>query len=251
MSLVWERAPYSSGSLLVLLALADWSNEDGISWPSMETLATKTRIERRSAQRIVRQLAGDGYIKIEEGGGRGKQHRYLIQIEKMTNCRPLVESETATSTSPFSDEKGDISNTKRATFRAERATFEAETVTPTSPDPLEEPLEEPSREPTAHASLMAYHSRRIGKIPDGAAQAGAVKWILDAGFSVEQATACYDFQLTEGWRNGNVSWLTVKPKVGGWVASQRPRPERDVSDPEYQAELQRRWEGRDGTRRTA
>lgn len=239
MSLVWERAPYSSGSLLVLLALADWSNEEGISWPSMETLATKTRIERRSAQRIVRQLESDGYIKIEEGGGRGKQHRYIIQIETMTNCRPLVEKETATHVSPFSAEKGDISNTKRATFNAERATFETQTVTPTSPDPLVEPLEEPLREPSAHASLLAYHSKRIGKIPDGAAQAGAVKWILDAGFTVEQATACYDFQLTEDWRKGNVSWLTVKSKIGSWAATQ-PKPKSKVDRAAWEAEQRRK-----------
>lgn len=243
MSLVWERAPYSSGSLLVLLALADWSNEEGISWPSMETLATKTRIERRSAQRIVRQLASDGYIKIEEGGGRGKQHRYIIQTEKMTNCRPLCELQTATPTSPFSEEKGDISNTKRATFDAQRATFEAETVTPTSPDPLEEPSEEPPREPSAHAFLLAHHANRIGKIPDGAAQAGAVKWILDAGFSVEQATGCYNFQLTEEWRKGNVSWLTVKTRIGSWCASQpKERPKQDRAAWEEEQRRKQGWD---------
>lgn len=147
MTLVWERAPYTAGSLLVLLALADWSNDDGISWPSMDRLARKARIDRRSAQRIVRQLAKDGVLVIDEGGGRGKQHRYLIQVETVANCRPLAEVETATQVSPLSDEKGDISDTKRATFDVQRATFQAETVTPTSPDPLVEPLEKPSVDP--------------------------------------------------------------------------------------------------------
>lgn len=143
MSLIWERAPYTSGSLLVLLALADWSNDDGVSWPSMERLATKARIDKRSAQRIVRQLAKDGTIKIDEGGGRGKQHRYLIQLETVTNCRPLAEAETVTPVSPITELKGDILNTERVTFQAQRVTSDTQTVTPTSPDPLEEPLEDP------------------------------------------------------------------------------------------------------------
>lgn len=136
MSLVWERAPYTAGSLLVLLALADWSNEEGISWPSMERLAKKARIDKRSAQRIVRQLQKDNVIQIEEGGGRAKQHRFHIQIETVTNCRPLEEVE-----------KGDISGMKTVTNQAQRVTSETETVTPMSPDPLVEPLDDPLVEP--------------------------------------------------------------------------------------------------------
>lgn len=140
MSLVWERAPYSSGSLLVLLALADWSNEEGVSWPSMERLANKARIDKRSAQRIVRQLSKDGLLKIEEGGGRGKQHRFLIQIEKVTNCRPLSEVLN-----------GDISSTETVTNSAQRVTFETERVTPVSSDPLVEPSVDPPIDPSERA----------------------------------------------------------------------------------------------------
>lgn len=148
MTLVWERAPYTAGSLLVLLALADWANDDGIAWPSMERLAMKARIDKRSAQRIVRQLAKDGTIEIDEGGGRGKQHRYLIQTETMTKRHPLEEAETVTPVSPITEIKGDILNTKTVTFEAERVTSDTQTVTPVSPDPLVEPLEEPSLEPS-------------------------------------------------------------------------------------------------------
>lgn len=128
MSLVWERAPYSGGSLLVLLALADWANDDGLCWPSIQRLADKTRIDRRSAQRIIRQLEKDGFIKIDEGGGRAKQHRYFIQLETVTKCRPFPEQASA----------------ETATFETQRATSDAETATRTSPDPLVEPLDDPS-----------------------------------------------------------------------------------------------------------
>jgi transcriptional regulator with XRE-family HTH domain len=148
MSLVWERAPYTAGSLIVLLALADWANDEGVAWPSMERLALKARIDRRSAQRIVRQLEKDGVLEIEHGGGRAKQHKYVLKMETATFCRPLC-----------GEEKGDISDIKTATFDperatsdAQRATFDPERATPTSPDPLVEPLEDPLDEPSVEPS---------------------------------------------------------------------------------------------------
>lgn len=77
------------------------------------------------------------------------------------------------------------------------------------------------KEISGFALLMDFHSKRIGKIPDGKAQGGAAKWILESGFSPEQAIGCYEFLLTEKWLNGLVSWLTVKSKVGAWVATQK------------------------------
>lgn len=136
MTKVWEQAPCRENSLIVLLALADWSNDDGISWPSMQKLADKARVDRRSAQRIVRKLVKDGLLKIEEGGGRAKQHRY--QIETAALCRPLENSDFQNS---------DIGDTKTATLETERATLPTETATQVSPDPLVEPLEKPSIDP--------------------------------------------------------------------------------------------------------
>lgn len=160
MSQVWEHAPYTAGSLLVLLALADWANDDGIAWPSMERLAKKARIDRRSAQRIVRQLEKDGTLEIERGGGRAKQHKYLLKIETATLCRPLDVKENS-----------DISDIERAAFDAQRATSDAETATPTSPDPLVEPSEEPSIEPPyigrdfLHALLLFKDHRKSIRKP--------------------------------------------------------------------------------------
>lgn len=132
MQMVWDSAPCRENPLLVLLALADWSNEAGICWPSINRLAHKTRVDRRSAQRIIRKLIKDGLISIEEGGGRAKQHKYKIETAAL--CRPLENSGA-----------GDI---ETAALETERATFPAQRVTPVSPDPLEEPLlKQPSIDP--------------------------------------------------------------------------------------------------------
>lgn len=148
MSLVWERAPYTAGSLIVLLALADWANDEGVAWPSMERLAQKARIDRRSAQRIVRQLEKDGVLEVQHGGGRAKQHKYVLKMNTATFCRPLIEVEK----SDISDTETATLDPERATSDPQRATFDAETATPTSPDPLVEPSEEPSGDPSEEPS---------------------------------------------------------------------------------------------------
>jgi hypothetical protein len=163
MSLVWERAPYTAGSLIVLLALADWANDEGVAWPSMDRLAQKARIDRRSAQRIVRQLAKDGVLEIEEGGGRSKQHRYVLKMETAALSRPLFEVKN-----------GDILNIETAAFDPERATsdpqratFDAETVTPTSPDPLEEPSDDPLDDPPNEPlEARAAAKKKLGQLSE-------------------------------------------------------------------------------------
>ncbi len=76
---VWEHAAEVQGNdLLVLLALADWANDDGICWPSIPRLATKARVSVRTAQYIVQRLEARGYVSIERGGGRRHPNHYRV-----------------------------------------------------------------------------------------------------------------------------------------------------------------------------
>jgi hypothetical protein len=82
-----------------------------------------------------------------------------------------------------------------------------------STDPLE-PLKN-HKDPSAHAVLMDYHAGQIkGALPDGGKQGQAVKWILDNGFSLDDAKACYDWVAT--WCE-TPNWAIVKSKIGGWA----------------------------------
>lgn len=91
---IWEHAPYRGEKLLVLLALADWSNEDGICWPSLPTIAQKARLSRRGAQLIIQQLVSDGAINIlSKGVGRGNLTRYQVIFGKGEADSPIVKGE--------------------------------------------------------------------------------------------------------------------------------------------------------------
>jgi len=79
MNAVWNDAPYSGGTLLVLLALADWANDDGICWPKRPQIARKARLTESGAKFCLRQLRKDGAISLfKQSTGPGKPN--LIRI---------------------------------------------------------------------------------------------------------------------------------------------------------------------------
>jgi hypothetical protein len=86
-SKVWEGYPGGGSELLALLALADWSDDDGRCWPSIASVSKKTRLERRQAQRVIHRLIDAGYVVVtgnETGGAPGSTRQYRIVLSKLT-----------------------------------------------------------------------------------------------------------------------------------------------------------------------
>lgn len=87
MASAWDQYPGSGSMLLVLLALADWSDDDGRCYPSMSAIARKARLSRSQAQRVVHQLIDEGVVTVTEnqaGGAPGATPRYRILTARMT-----------------------------------------------------------------------------------------------------------------------------------------------------------------------
>jgi len=85
MTAVWDRQDLSSTQKLVLLSLADWANDEGLCWPSIDRLAIKTSMAGRSVQRIIRDLESMGFVRRDEVLGKG--NRYWISTP-LTECHP-------------------------------------------------------------------------------------------------------------------------------------------------------------------
>lgn len=85
MTSVWEREDLNQTQKLILLALADWANDEGLCWPSINRLAIKTSMAARSVQRIIRQLEDMQFVRRDEVTGKG--NRYWISIP-LTECHP-------------------------------------------------------------------------------------------------------------------------------------------------------------------
>jgi len=71
---------------LVLIKLADQANDNGVCWPSYETLAFHCETTRRSVITHVKQLEADGFLRVErvydKEAGKNKSNRYHLTIEK-------------------------------------------------------------------------------------------------------------------------------------------------------------------------
>ncbi|RDI16384.1 helix-turn-helix domain-containing protein [Lentzea flaviverrucosa] len=84
-TLVWEHAPAAGNELLLLLAIADQANDLGTdAWPSVDTLARKTRLNKRTVQRLLQRLSSAGLVAIEPGGGR-RSNRYTIDLNLLAD----------------------------------------------------------------------------------------------------------------------------------------------------------------------
>ena len=112
MANVWASSKQKGSELLMLLAIADFSDDHGRSWPSVETLANKTRLSKRSAQRLVQALERSGELDVARNQGRKGTNLYQVQIGG-DHLAPPQSSETSHLTShsfakPNTYESGDV-----------------------------------------------------------------------------------------------------------------------------------------------
>ncbi len=81
-ALVWKKSPYREGTLLLLLALADFSNEEGMCWPSLSALALKSRLSESGVRWSLKLLENDGaIIKLKIGSGKGHTSCYQLSAD--------------------------------------------------------------------------------------------------------------------------------------------------------------------------
>ena len=67
----------------VLLALADYANDEGGCWPSMGRMADEIGVTRVTVVRAVQTLEAAGYVKVESQRGRGNTNAYQINVSRV------------------------------------------------------------------------------------------------------------------------------------------------------------------------
>lgn len=172
MNRVWKESKQKGSDLLLLLSIADYCNDDGIAWPSIQNLAKKSRMSERQTQRNINALAERGELYVEKIPGRTNSNRYFIitaltpnqiypilktvfklseqeclsiiaktQIkgDKMT---PFINGDISgkkgvTTMTPFKGEKGDTSTEEKVTFsKIKGDIFDIKGDIAMSPDPM-------------------------------------------------------------------------------------------------------------------
>ncbi len=80
-SLAWRHGPADRNDLLVLLAIADFADDEGYFWPSIKSLAQKARMTERGVQKIARRLQAMGLVSIRTGTGRRNCNEYTLNLD--------------------------------------------------------------------------------------------------------------------------------------------------------------------------
>jgi hypothetical protein len=65
MSWLWENSPHKGSELLLLLAIADSANDEGIAWPGLAKLSKKVRLGRRHIIDLIDSLEKSGAIEVQ------------------------------------------------------------------------------------------------------------------------------------------------------------------------------------------
>lgn len=75
---VFDTSPSEGLTRLVLIALADYADDDGNCWPAVESIAKKARCAESTVHRSLKKLVETGEIEINRGAGRNGVHKYRL-----------------------------------------------------------------------------------------------------------------------------------------------------------------------------
>ena len=161
MSWVWQHGPKEATERLVLLALADHANDDGVAYPSVAGIAEKACCTERGARGILRRLEAGGWLVTKVGGGRGGKSNYTIRmLENPERSFPVNDNETRNDIPGMPNPERETRNV--ATVNPERGDTKPGTYVPpnhhlTIIEPSEEvpPLVPPPDRPEPKARLPA------------------------------------------------------------------------------------------------
>lgn len=156
---VWKHSPARGGKLLVMLALADYADEHGWSYPSVGTLAKKARLSVRAVQFAIRTLVEEGQLKIDEGGGPMGVNRYQVVMQGGADSAgvQILRGEAGFTGGVQSATRGGA-----ISDRGGEAHFTGG-VKPASPNPSRNPQEEPSEEPPPEPPARAAGAAAQGE----------------------------------------------------------------------------------------
>ena len=83
MTAVWD-IDLPDSQKIVLLALADCANDEGLAWPSISTMARKCSKSERTVQSVIKELVAAGHLTRNEVVGHGCRY----QLHPRRICTP-------------------------------------------------------------------------------------------------------------------------------------------------------------------
>jgi len=81
MTRVWQHSHQKAGALLVLLAIADYANDEGQAFPSVASLMAKARMSERGVQGAIAQLVKSDELRIDKQAGPKGCNLYSVLVD--------------------------------------------------------------------------------------------------------------------------------------------------------------------------
>jgi hypothetical protein len=150
---VLDKSIHAASELLMLVVLADYSDDQGNSYPGVASLARKCRMSSRNTNYILNALQASGELKVLKNQGPKGTNRYRIMLANLGTHHPLKPTSPLKRTSPLKP----TSPTPEAGF--------PKPLKPTSPEPSLN-RQEPScskSAPDGFDEFYKVYPRKVGR----------------------------------------------------------------------------------------
>jgi hypothetical protein len=231
MTLVWESDITPAGKRLVLLAIADSANDQGVCWPARATLARKAGCDERTVKRVMADLESDGLVVRSYRTNRSTVYKINTTVLRERQLPPVPDDEGGQDVPP-GDEVGDKmpppggQDAPRGGDTTPPRTVKEPSVEPTTPDaaaPEQQSLvpavsgaeaqgrktDERGKQPAAGANgltinqvatrLAQAHYERLGKMGNVPAMMKIIRKAVERDFTPEQITAALEYLAENRW----------------------------------------------------
>lgn len=98
---VLDSSQHAGSELLMLVVLADYSDDDGNSYPAVASLARKCRMTRRNGNYVLNALQASGELRALKNKGPRGTNRYRIMLDALGPPPPLKPVSPQKSASPL------------------------------------------------------------------------------------------------------------------------------------------------------
>ena len=231
MSQVWNMEIDDSTTKLTLMALADFSDDEGYCYPSYEVLAKKISKSKRTAIRAVEKLAELGFLQkekreLKDGTSSANLYKILSEKDRVTQTHPRVTNEKervtsmtlpsdtddtprVTSMTPCSD-KG-VTPINITTNRTVSRTIKEPSINPLPPKDI---LLPDFIDPNLWQDYLAYKKERKEKLSDKGIEMKFSEWAKWASEGID-VNACIREAMANEWQGV----FKPKPTYGVKAAS--------------------------------
>lgn len=238
MTAVWDHAQVNGSTLVVLLAMADWADDNGLGvFPKQETLAAKARMSKRNVSYVLDELEAAGYIeRVGKRAGGVIDWRVETDVAKIAGLQSVASQgcsglQTDPSIDPPEESK-DSSSAETNDSLSEPEQGDGSGPNTTVPPPPADRYADPQSKGAAAAPWLVLELARLMRENDE-------KVKLPVGIRTLMAPE-YTQHYTRGFRSLEkrrelINPVVGKPAVRNWLDSMRllidtdERDEREVA----------------------